>query len=55
MLQCPVYHLKSFRESNHGLSWIPFGKSREEVGVSDTEMTFDPIIEPGQAKNLNRP
>ena len=34
---------------------IPFAKSREEVRVSDTEMTFDPIIQPGEAKNLNGP
>jgi len=55
VLQRLGYHLKIFRESGHGLSGIPFGKSREEVGVSDTEMTFDPIIQPGQAKNLHRP
>ena len=47
--------MKIFRESDHGLSGIPFGQPREEVRVSDTEMTFDPIIHPGQAKNLNRP
>jgi hypothetical protein len=55
VLQWRVYDLKIFRESEHGLSGIPFGKSREEVGISDTEMTFDPIIQPGQAKNVNRP
>jgi hypothetical protein len=48
------YHLEIFRESDHGLSGIPFGQSREEVRVSNTEMTFDPIIHPGQAKNLDR-
>jgi hypothetical protein len=46
--------LEIFRESDHGLSGIPFGQSCEEVGISETEMTFDPIIHPGQAKNLNR-
>jgi hypothetical protein len=46
--------LEIIRESDHGLPGIPFGQSREEVRVSDTEMTFDPIIHPGQAKNLNR-
>jgi hypothetical protein len=55
MLQRRLYHLEIFRESDHGLSGIPFGQSREDVRVSDTEMTFDPIIHPGQAKNLNRP
>jgi hypothetical protein len=55
MLQRRLYHLEIFREGEHGLSGIPFGKSCEEVRVSDTEMTFDPIIHPGQAKNLNRP
>ena len=47
--------MKVFGESDHGLSGIPFGKSGEEVGVSDTEMTLGPIIQPGEAKNLNRP
>jgi hypothetical protein len=55
MLQRRLYQLDIFRKSDHGLSGIPFGQSREEVRVSDTEMTFDPIIHPGQAKNLNRP
>jgi hypothetical protein len=55
MLQRRLYHLEIFRESDHGLSRIPFGQSREEVKVSDTEMTFDPIIHPGQTKNLNHP
>jgi hypothetical protein len=50
-----VYQLEIFRESDHGLSGIPLGKSREGVRVSGTEMTFDPIIHPGQAKNLNGP
>ena len=55
MLQGRLYHLEIFRESDHGLAGIPFGQSREEVRVSDTEMTFDPSIHPGQAKNLHRP
>jgi hypothetical protein len=55
MLQRRLCNLEIFRERDHGLSGIPFGQSREEVRVSDTEMTFDPIIHPGQAKNLNRP
>ena len=55
MLQRRLYHLEIFRESGHGLPGIPFGQSREEIRVSDTEMTFDPIIHPGQAKNLNCP
>ena len=55
MLHGRLYHSEIFRESDHGLSGIPFRQSREEVRVSDTEMTFDPIIEPGQSKNLNRP
>ena len=55
MLQRRHDRLEIFRESDHGLAGIPFGQSRQEVRVSDTEMTFDPIIRPGQAKNLNRP
>jgi hypothetical protein len=55
MLQRRLYHLEILLQSDHGLSGIPFGQSREEVRVSDTEMTFDSIIHPGQAKNLNRP
>jgi hypothetical protein len=55
MLQRRLYHLEIFRECDHGLSGIPFSQSRDEIRVSDTEMTFDPIIHPGQAKNLNRP
>lgn len=47
--------MQIFRERGHGFTGIPFGQSREEVRVSDTEMTFDPIIHPGQAQNLNRP
>jgi hypothetical protein len=54
MLHRRLYDLEIFRKSDHGLSGIPFGQSREEVRVSDTEVTFDPIIYPGQAKNLNR-
>jgi hypothetical protein len=53
MLQRGFYHLEIFRESHHGLSGIPFGQTRDEVRVSEAEMTFDPIIHPGQAKNLN--
>jgi hypothetical protein len=49
-----LYHSEIFRESHHGLSGIPFGQSRDEIRVGDTEMTFDPVIHPGQAKNLNR-
>jgi hypothetical protein len=55
MLQRRLYHLEIFRESDHGLSGIPFGQSRDKVRVSDTVMTFHPIIHPGQEKNLNRP
>jgi hypothetical protein len=55
MLQRRLYHLEIFRESDHGLSGVPFGQSREEVRVSDTVMTFHRIIHPGQEKNLNRP
>jgi hypothetical protein len=55
MLQRRLYQLEIFRESDHGLLGIPFRQSREEVRVGDTEMTFDQIIHPGQAKNLNRP
>jgi hypothetical protein len=54
MLRRRFYHLKIFRESGHGLSGIPFGQSHEDVRVSGTEMTFDPIIHPGQEKKLNR-
>jgi hypothetical protein len=54
MRQTRLSDLETFRESHHGLPGIPFGKSREEVGVGDTEMTFKPIIHPGQAKKLNR-
>ena len=55
MRQTRLSDLEIFRESDHGLAGIPFGKSREEVRVSDTEMAFNPIIRPGQAQNLNRP
>jgi hypothetical protein len=34
---------------------IALGKSRKEIGICDTEMTFDQIIRPGQSKNLHRP
>jgi hypothetical protein len=54
MLHRRLYHSEIFRESHHGLSGIPFGQSRDEIRVRDTEMTLDPIIHPGQAKNLNR-
>jgi hypothetical protein len=47
--------LEIFRKRDHGLAGIPFGQSRQQIGVTDTEMTFDPIIQPGQAQNLNRP
>jgi len=53
MLHGRLYHPEIFRESHHGLSGIPFGQSRDKIGVRDTEMTFDPIIHPGQTKNLN--
>lgn len=54
MLQRRPYRLEIFRESDRGLAGIPFGQSREEVGVSDTVLAFGPIIHPGQEKNLNR-
>jgi hypothetical protein len=54
MLHSRLYHSEIFRESHHGLLGIPFGQSCEEIGVRNAEMTFDPIIHPGQAKNLNR-
>jgi hypothetical protein len=49
-----LYHLKIFRESDHGLSGILFGQSHKDVRVRGTEMTFDPIIHPGQEKKLYR-
>jgi hypothetical protein len=49
----PHTQLAGPRESDHGLAGILFGKSREEVRVSDPEMTFDPIIHPGST--LTRP
>ena len=55
MLHGRLYHSEIFRKGHHGLLGIPFGQSCEEIRVSDTEMTFNPIIHPGQAKNLNRP
>ena len=55
MRQTRLSDLEIFRQSDHGLAGIPFGKSREEVRISDTEMAFNPIIRPGQAENLNRP
>jgi hypothetical protein len=55
MLQRRFCDSETLRESHHALSGIPFGQPREAVRVSDIEMTFDPIIHPGQAKNLNRP
>jgi hypothetical protein len=54
MLHSRLYHSEIFRESDNGLSGIPFGQSRDKVWVRDTEMTLDPIIQPGQAKNLHR-
>ena len=47
--------MEIFLHSDHGLARIPFGQSRKEVRVSDTETAFDSIIHPGQAKNLNPP
>jgi hypothetical protein len=55
VLQRRFHALEIFRESDHGFLRIPFGESREEVGVAGAEMPLDPIIHPGQAKNLNRP
>jgi len=55
MLHRCLYHLEIFRESGHGLSRVPLGQSREEIRIRDTEMTFDPMIHPGQAKDLNGP
>jgi len=46
--------LKTFRESDRGLPGIPLSKPCQDVRVTDTEMTLDPIIQPGQTKNLNR-
>ena len=54
MLQRRIYCLKTFHESDHGLSGIPLSKPCQDVRVTDTEMTLDPIIQPGQTKNLNR-
>jgi hypothetical protein len=54
MLPSRLYDSEIFREGDHRLSGIPFGQSRDEIRVRDTEMTFDPFIHPGQAKNLNR-
>src|SRR4051794_27613460 len=55
VLQRRIHCLKIFRESDSGLARIPFGKSCEDVGITDSEMTLDPIIPPGQTQNLNRP
>ena len=54
MLPSRLCHAEIFRERHHRLSGIPFGQSRDEIRVRDAEMTFDPFIHPGQAKNLNR-
>jgi hypothetical protein len=54
MLQRRLHRSEIFRKSDRRLSVIPFGQSREEVRVSATEMAFERIIAPGQAKNLNR-
>lgn len=55
MLQSCLYTLEILRESGPRLARISFGQSRDEVRISDTELAFDAIIHPRQAKNLNRP
>ncbi len=55
MLQRCFYRLEILRESGHGIARIPFGQSRKGVRISNTEMPFNPIIHPGETKNLNRP